>query len=126
MEQQEARTRHRVLNAAASAAADHVQGKCASQQSCRQLCSEHCCDAEQKAGDRGAIARASGDYAIVVAHNPEAGITRIKLPSGSKKVRRCRPGMGDLPARLLCLLSWNSMAAPQLGELQQLSRTKVA
>lgn len=41
---------------------------------------------EQKAGDRGALARASGDYAIVVAHNPEAGITRIKLPSGSKKV----------------------------------------
>jgi hypothetical protein len=40
----------------------------------------------QKAGDRGAIARASGNYAIVVAHNPEAGITRVKLPSGSKKV----------------------------------------
>ena len=48
--------------------------------------SECCCAGEQKAGDRGAIARASGDYAIVVAHNPEAGITRIKLPSGSKKV----------------------------------------
>ena len=40
----------------------------------------------QKAGDRGALARASGDYAIVVSHNPEAGITRVKLPSGSKKV----------------------------------------
>lgn len=40
----------------------------------------------QKAGDRGAVARASGDYAIVVSHNPDAGITRIKLPSGSKKV----------------------------------------
>ena len=24
-----------------------------------------------------------------VAHNPDAGITRIKLPSGSKKVRCC-------------------------------------
>lgn len=33
------------------------------------------------------MARASGDYAIVVAHNPDAGITRIKLPSGTKKVR---------------------------------------
>lgn len=41
----------------------------------------------QKAGDRGALARASGNSVIVVAHNPDAGITRIKLPSGSKKVR---------------------------------------
>ena len=40
----------------------------------------------QKAGDRGSLARASGDYVIVVAHNVEAGITRVKLPSGSKKV----------------------------------------
>lgn len=40
----------------------------------------------QKTGDRGALARASGDYAIIVAHNPDAGITRVKLPSGTKKV----------------------------------------
>ncbi len=40
----------------------------------------------QKCGDRGALARASGNSVIVVAHNPDAGITRIKLPSGSKKV----------------------------------------
>lgn len=40
----------------------------------------------QKAGDRGSLARTSGGYAIVVAHNPDAGVTRIKLPSGSKKV----------------------------------------
>jgi hypothetical protein len=40
----------------------------------------------QKAGDRGSIARASGDYCIVVAHNPDTGVSRIKLPSGSKKV----------------------------------------
>ncbi len=48
----------------------------------------HCvfCNA-QKTGDRGTLARASGDYAIVVAHNPDAGITRVKLPSGTKKVR---------------------------------------
>lgn len=44
------------------------------------------CNVEEKAGDRGSLARCSGDYAIVVAHNPDAGITRIKLPSGSKKV----------------------------------------
>ena len=40
----------------------------------------------QKAGDRGSLARTSGGYAIVVAHNPDSGVTRIKLPSGSKKV----------------------------------------
>jgi hypothetical protein len=63
----------------------------------------HCCGAfgsasalrlgcrprEQKAGDRGAIARTSGDYAIVVSHNPDTGLTRVKMPSGSKKVGRC-------------------------------------
>ena len=57
----------------------------------------------QKAGDRGAIARASGDYAIVVAHNPEAGITRIKLPSGSKKVARSAI-CNTLLAEKACLL----------------------
>jgi large subunit ribosomal protein L8e len=44
------------------------------------------CNLETRAGDRGKIARASGDYAIIIAHNVDAGITRIKLPSGSKKV----------------------------------------
>lgn len=44
------------------------------------------CRCSQKAGDRGSLARCSGDYAIVVAHNPDVGITRIKLPSGAKKV----------------------------------------
>lgn len=54
------------------------------------------CNVEAKAGDRGTLARASGDYAIVVAHNVDAGITRIKLPSGAKKVgrRRSRAGAG--------------------------------
>jgi large subunit ribosomal protein L8e len=45
------------------------------------------CNVESKTGDRGTLARCSGDYVIVVAHNPDAGITRIKLPSGAKKVR---------------------------------------
>jgi len=44
------------------------------------------CNVEEKAGDRGVLAKASGDYAIIVAHNPDTGITRIKLPSGAKKV----------------------------------------
>ena len=41
------------------------------------------CNVEQRAGDRGCLARASGAYAIIVAHNPDAGITRVKLPSGA-------------------------------------------
>jgi len=46
------------------------------------------CNVESKTGDRGTLARCSGDYVIVVAHNPDSGITRIKLPSGAKKVRQ--------------------------------------
>jgi large subunit ribosomal protein L8e len=41
---------------------------------------------EEKTGDRGRIARASGNYAVVIAHNPDTKRTRVKLPSGTKKV----------------------------------------
>ena len=41
---------------------------------------------EEKTGDRGKIARASGNYATVVSHNPDTRRTRIKMPSGIKKV----------------------------------------
>jgi large subunit ribosomal protein L8e len=41
---------------------------------------------EEKAGDRGALARTSGNYVTVVGHNPDENKTRIKLPSGAKKV----------------------------------------
>ncbi|KAL6766859.1 RPL8 [Auxenochlorella protothecoides x Auxenochlorella symbiontica] len=56
------------------------------------------CNVEEKVGDRGAMARASGDYAIIVAHNPDAQITRIKLPSGLKKVipSGCRATIGQV------------------------------
>uniref|UniRef100_A0A8C9GHE6 60S ribosomal protein L8 n=1 Tax=Piliocolobus tephrosceles TaxID=591936 RepID=A0A8C9GHE6_9PRIM len=40
----------------------------------------------EKPGDRGKLARASGNYATVISHNPETKKTRVKLPSGSKKV----------------------------------------
>ncbi len=60
------------------------------------------CQIEQKTGDRGKIAKASGlfyifivgsrlsmnilgNYATIVSHNPEAGKTKVKLPSGAKK-----------------------------------------
>lgn len=44
------------------------------------------CNLEEKTGDRGRLARASGNYATVVAHNPDTKKTRVKLPSGAKKV----------------------------------------
>jgi len=43
------------------------------------------CNLEEKTGDRGALARTSGNYATVVAHNPETKRTRVRLPSGAKK-----------------------------------------
>lgn len=43
------------------------------------------CNVEEKPGDRGKLARASGDYATVVSHLPDEGISRLKLPSGAKK-----------------------------------------
>ena len=52
------------------------------------------CNVEGKAGDRGAFARASGNYATVISHTEEK--TRIKLPSGSKKTvpSTCRAMVG--------------------------------
>lgn len=41
---------------------------------------------EEKPGDRGALARTSGNYVIVIGHNPDENKTRIRLPSGTKKV----------------------------------------
>lgn len=41
---------------------------------------------EEKVGDRGSLGRTSGNYITVVGHNPDEGKTRIKLPSGAKKV----------------------------------------
>nr|VDD05660.1 unnamed protein product [Brassica rapa] len=42
--------------------------------------------------------RASGDYAIVIAHNPDNDTTRVKLPSGSKKIvpSGCRAMIGQV------------------------------
>ena len=44
------------------------------------------CNLEEKLGDRGKLARASGNYATVIAHNSETKKTRVKLPSGAKKL----------------------------------------
>jgi len=56
------------------------------------------CNIEAKMGDRGVMARASGDFGIVVSHNLETGKSRIKLPSGSKKIvpSSCRATVGQI------------------------------
>jgi len=41
---------------------------------------------ETKVGDRGCLARASGNYATIIGHSDDGSKTRIKLPSGAKKV----------------------------------------
>lgn len=41
---------------------------------------------EEKMGDRGALGRTSGNYVIVVGHDLDTGKTRLKLPSGAKKI----------------------------------------
>ncbi len=43
------------------------------------------CNVESKVGDRGALARGSGCFAVIVSHDDEAGTTRLRLPSGGKK-----------------------------------------
>ena len=44
------------------------------------------CNVEAKKGDRGTFARTSGNYATIISHNRDDKVTRIRLPSGSKKV----------------------------------------
>ena len=41
---------------------------------------------EEKVGDRGSLGRSSGNYVIVIGHNADEGKTRLKLPSGAKKI----------------------------------------
>lgn len=54
------------------------------------------CNIEARVGDRGAFARASGGFAIVVTHDEDKGTTRIRLPSGGKKTvpSGCRAQIG--------------------------------
>jgi len=41
---------------------------------------------ESVSGDRGALARASGNYSTIIGHSDDGLRTRLKLPSGAKKV----------------------------------------
>ena len=63
------------------------------------------CCLEEKTGDRGRLARASGNYATVISHNVDAKRTRVKLPSGAKKVipsgnRAVVSMLGSVPSSL--------------------------
>ncbi len=51
---------------------------------------------EGRPGDRGKMARASGDYAAIISHNTDTGMTRVRLPSGSRKTVQstCRAMVG--------------------------------
>jgi len=54
------------------------------------------CNIEAQAGDRGKLAKASGTYAIVVSHDEDKGITKLRMPSGGKKTikSKCRAMVG--------------------------------
>lgn len=43
------------------------------------------CNVERYPGDRGKIAKCSGEYVTVIGHNEDAGTTKIRMPSGGKK-----------------------------------------
>lgn len=44
------------------------------------------CNVESKSGDNGTLARTSGNYCTVVSHNKDTHKTRLRLPSGAKKI----------------------------------------
>jgi large subunit ribosomal protein L8e len=54
------------------------------------------CNIEEQVGDRGKLARTSGNYATIISHNPDEAISRVRLPSGAKKTlsSKCRAMVG--------------------------------
>ena len=54
------------------------------------------CNVERFPGDRGKLAKASGDYCIVISHSEDTGMTKIRMPSGAKKniASTCRAMVG--------------------------------
>ncbi len=64
------------------------------------------CNVEQYPGDRARMARASGNYCIVVSHNPDENLTRIRLPSGMRKILKsdCRAMIGAVAGGVLLFL----------------------
>ena len=84
---------------------------------------------EEKAGDRGALGRTSGNYVTVIGHNPDAGQTRVKLPSGAKKVVKSSVrgmigivaggGRTDKPLLSMCSMIPSKLAAAMLITIQR-------
>lgn len=91
---------------------------------------------EEKIGDRGALGRTSGNYVTVIGHNPDEGKTRVKLPSGAKKVvssgargmigivagggRTDKPLLSMFPASVRCaevLISKQRLLVPNISSL---------
>lgn len=90
---------------------------------------------EEKVGDRGALGRTSGNYVTVIGHNPDEGKTRVKLPSGAKKVIKSSArgmvgivaGGGRTDKPLLSKLTTPqtfSLTTKQLTHLSEASRAK--
>jgi len=54
------------------------------------------CNLERVEGDRGKLARASGDYCTIITHDKEKGKSQVRLPSGSKLTvsSNCRAMVG--------------------------------
>jgi len=54
------------------------------------------CNVEEKKGDRGSLARTSGNYCTVIGHNKDTNRTKIAMPSGSKRTlpSDCRATVG--------------------------------
>lgn len=54
------------------------------------------CNVERHIGDRGKLAKASGEYVTIVGHNEDAKTTKIRLPSGARKtiLSSCRAMVG--------------------------------
>jgi len=54
------------------------------------------CNVEGKVGDRGSFARCSGNYSTIVGHLDDGNKTKIRLPSGAKKIvsSSCRAMIG--------------------------------
>lgn len=56
------------------------------------------CNVEAQAGDRGKIARASGEYCTIKSHDAERGRSQVLLPSGNRKTfsSECRAMIGNI------------------------------
>jgi large subunit ribosomal protein L8e len=54
------------------------------------------CNVEAKVGDKGKVAKASGDYCVIIAQDQDKGTTRVRMPSGAKRTfsNLCRATIG--------------------------------